>query len=128
MTWEAKPGRWHSVVDGEVIYRGKSPHFGAARALIKAGYDPETKIVTKTRKGTAIFNLTLAMLAGLMVKEKKSGKTPPYLAPYAAIPKMSQYRRPGKGILAKEDGQPSPDADTDDNEDEIADHIPVPSV
>lgn len=83
------PGRWHSVVDGEIIYRGKLPHFGAARALIKAGHAPETPITTQTRTGTPVFNSTLAKLAAVTVEETDSGKTPPILRRYKEWPKSA---------------------------------------
>lgn len=85
-TWIPIPGRWHCVIDGTIVYRGKHPHFGAARALIKAGHDPETPITTKTRHGTIVFQSTLATLGGLMVEETNSGAMPPRIRRFKEMP------------------------------------------
>ena len=85
-TWIPIPGRWHCVIDGTIVYRGKHPHFGAARALIKAGHDPATPITTTTRQGTIVFQSTLAALARLAVTETGSGPKPPTLRRFAEMP------------------------------------------
>jgi hypothetical protein len=89
MTWPALAGRWHSVVEGEVVYRGRSPHFGAARALIKAGHDPDEDITTLTRAGTVVFKATLAALSGWSVEDRDHGRSAPSLRRYREMPNFS---------------------------------------
>src|SRR5262245_32362064 len=87
VVFEAKNRRsWWSELNGVEIYRGPSPHFGAARAMIAAGHDPQEPVTTRTSKGTVAFRSTLGRLAHWSVKEADDGRQVPTLTPYRPWP------------------------------------------
>ena len=90
VTWTPKVGAWHSVHEGVVIYRGRYPHFGAARALLALGFSPDEPIRTTTRHGTTVFESTVGRLASLSVKETKDGKIPPTIQRYTPRPESDE--------------------------------------
>lgn len=80
---------WRAELDGVEVYRGRYPHFGAARALIVAGHDPAAPVTTYTRMGTVVFRSTLGELAGLTVEEPDHGRYPPTLRRYRPMPNFA---------------------------------------
>jgi len=81
--------RYEARLEGcdSVLCVSRTPFFDAGRALIKQGYDPDSRLVMRhDGSATQALRGKLGIAAKLTVKEYDDGRSPPTFARYRPFP------------------------------------------